>query len=182
MRCRRAVSGRSCRRPPLRHHGRQAERDRHHRRAVWVRVEGGTRERGRDAYCGKRGCAAKNSVPGVKAEAGFFLSIEGLDGSGKSSQIERLCEHLRARGYDVLRSREPGGCPIAEEIRRLVLDPAYGEMCAQTEALLYAAGRAQHVRQVVRPALEAGKVAGRRSICRFQRGLSGSGARRGLTR
>ncbi len=97
-------------------------------------------------------------LPGVRTEPGFFLSIEGLDGSGKSSQIERLCEHLRARGYDVVRSREPGGCPIAEEIRRLVLDPAHGEMCAQAEALLYAAGRAQHVRQIVRPALEAGKV------------------------
>lgn len=97
-------------------------------------------------------------LPGMLPERGFFLSIEGLDGSGKSSQIERLCGHLKARGYDVARSREPGGCPIAEEIRQLVLDPAHGEMCAQAEALLYAAGRAQHVREVVRPALAAGKV------------------------
>ena len=97
-------------------------------------------------------------LPGAAREPGFFLSVEGLDGSGKSSQIERLCEHLRARGYEVVRSREPGGCPIAEKIRDLLLDPANGEMCSLTEALLYAAGRAQHVRQVVRPALQAGKV------------------------
>ena len=89
---------------------------------------------------------------------GIFLSVEGLDGSGKTTQIERLRMHLIERGYDVCYTREPGGSPIGEEIRRLLLDPAHGEMTALTEAYLYAAQRAQHVSEVIRPALAQGRL------------------------
>ena len=88
---------------------------------------------------------------------GFFISIEGLDGCGKSTQISALARHLRARGYDVLCTREPGGTPISEDIRALILDPEKS-MCNETEALLYAASRCEHVRRVIRPALEKGQV------------------------
>jgi len=89
---------------------------------------------------------------------GFFLTVEGLDGSGKTTQTDRLKRSLLQYGFSVLRTREPGGCAISEEIRRLVLDTAYGEMCATCEALLYAAARAQHVSQCIRPAVERGML------------------------
>ncbi len=88
---------------------------------------------------------------------GFFISIEGLDGSGKTTQMNAVAAHIRRRGYDVMETREPGGTPISEEIRELVLDPAK-TVCAETEALLYAAARAQHVRDKVRPAIDKGRV------------------------
>lgn len=88
---------------------------------------------------------------------GFFISIEGLDGSGKTTQMNAVAMYAKARGYDVVATREPGGTPISEEIRELVLDPGR-TMCAETEALLYAAARAQHVRDKIRPALADGKV------------------------
>lgn len=88
---------------------------------------------------------------------GFFISVEGLDGSGKTTQMNAIASHMRARGYDVLETREPGGTPISEDIRHLVLSPEK-TMCAQTEALLYAAARAQHVQDVIRPATAAGRV------------------------
>jgi dTMP kinase len=88
---------------------------------------------------------------------GFFISFEGLDGSGKSTQINRLREYFKAHGYDVLLTREPGGCPVSERIRDIILDKA-NPMDAVTEALLYAASRAEHVRTVIRPALEAGRT------------------------
>lgn len=91
------------------------------------------------------------------ATRGFFISIEGLDGSGKTTQMNAVASHIRARGYEVLETREPGGTPISEEIRGLVLDPGK-TVCPQTEALLYAAARAQHVRDVIQPAIAAGKV------------------------
>lgn len=89
---------------------------------------------------------------------GKFLTGEGVDGSGKSTQLRRVEAYLRERGYDVLHTREPGGDAIAEKIRALLLDPENGEMLPETEALLYAAARAQHVRQVILPALERGQV------------------------
>lgn len=88
---------------------------------------------------------------------GFFISIEGLDGSGKTTQMNAVAEHIRARGYDIFTTREPGGTPISEDIRRLVLDPDR-TVCAETEALLYAAARAQHVRDAIRPAVRQGRV------------------------
>ena len=88
---------------------------------------------------------------------GFFLSIEGLDGCGKTTQINAITEHIRRMGYEVVHTREPGGTPISEDIRALILDPEK-TMCGETEALLYAASRCEHVRKVIRPALERGQV------------------------
>lgn len=89
---------------------------------------------------------------------GHFISFEGGDGSGKSTQIQILREFLEERGYDVIITREPGGTPISEKIRSIILDKANSEMDDMTEALLYAAARAQLVSQIIRPALEEGKV------------------------
>lgn len=88
---------------------------------------------------------------------GLFITFEGGDGSGKSTQIEKLCTYLKDKGYDVVLSREPGGTSIGEKIRTIILDPENSEMDYMTEAFLYAASRAQHVAQVIKPALEAGK-------------------------
>lgn len=88
---------------------------------------------------------------------GFFISIEGVDGSGKTTQMNAIAAHIKARGYDVLTTREPGGTPISEDIRGLVLDPEK-TVCAETEALLYAAARAQHVGDVIRPAIARGQA------------------------
>lgn len=89
---------------------------------------------------------------------GKFIVFEGIDGSGKTTQLDLLKDYLAARGYPVLSTREPGGTRVGESIRRLLLDPQYGELVDWTEALLYAAARAQHVAQVIRPALEAGRI------------------------
>ena len=75
---------------------------------------------------------------------GLFLVFEGIDGSGKTSQLKRTKEYLEANGYDVLTTREPGGTPISEKIRGLLLDPLNGEMDDRCELLLYGAARAQH--------------------------------------
>lgn len=89
---------------------------------------------------------------------GIFISFEGMDGSGKSTHIRLLSQKLSELGYSVRVTREPGGCPISEKIREIVLDRENAEMCAETEALLYAAARAQHVREIIRPALERGEI------------------------
>ena len=89
---------------------------------------------------------------------GYFISVEGLDGCGKTTQSDAIESRLRDMGYIVRRSREPGGCPISEKIRDLLLDVKNTGMSDITEALLYAASRAQHVHQVIRPALERGEV------------------------
>ena len=96
--------------------------------------------------------------PGAQPPKGAFLSIEGLDGSGKTTQINRLTDAMDRYGFEVVHSREPGGCPISEKIREIILDKNNVEMDGVTEALLYASSRAQHVRQVIRPAIDAGKV------------------------
>ncbi|HXF82348.1 MAG TPA: dTMP kinase [bacterium] len=88
---------------------------------------------------------------------GLFITIEGPEGAGKTTQARLLGEHLR-RSFDVLHTREPGGTPIGEAIRRLLLDDRHGEMAPQTELLLYAASRAQHVAEVIEPALRAGRL------------------------
>ena len=94
--------------------------------------------------------------PGACVPRGFFLSVEGLDGSGKTTQVDRLEKSLRDYGFSVLRTREPGGCAISEEIRHTILTTDHMEMCPACEALLYAAARAQHVHEVIRPAVERG--------------------------
>lgn len=90
--------------------------------------------------------------------AGVFIVFEGGDGGGKSTQVARLVESLRADGRSVVATREPGGTRIAEKIRHVILDPDNLELCDRAEALLYAASRAEHVHHVVRPALERGDV------------------------
>lgn len=89
---------------------------------------------------------------------GIFISFEGPDGSGKTTQIKRFAEFLENRGYSVIMTREPGGTRISEKIRSIILDPDNAEMDGMTEALLYAAARAQHVAQLIRPSLEEGKI------------------------
>lgn len=90
--------------------------------------------------------------------SGYFITIEGGEGAGKSTVLESLTQHLTASGYDVLATREPGGIEIAEQIRRVILDPLNIKMEKRTEALLYAAARRQHLVEKVLPALENGKI------------------------
>ena len=92
------------------------------------------------------------------ADRGFFITFEGTDGAGKTTQIRHLSAELRLAGYDICLTREPGGTPISEQIRDMLLNPDHSEMAATTELLLYAASRAQHVSEVIKPALEAGKI------------------------
>lgn len=89
---------------------------------------------------------------------GTFVTLEGVDGSGKSTQAETLAEVLLSEGFRVLVSREPGGTPVAERIRQVLLDPEIVSMAWSTEVLLYLASRAEHVASVLRPALERGEV------------------------
>ena len=96
--------------------------------------------------------------PGAKPPRGFFLTVEGPDGSGKTTQVDRLEANLRKFGFSVRRTREPGGCAISEAIRGIILDTKNMEMCDTCEALLYAAARAQHVHQVIRPAVANGEL------------------------
>lgn len=89
---------------------------------------------------------------------GLFITIEGPDGAGKSTQIELLKEYFKDRGKDIVITREPGGTEISEKIRDIILDNENTAMADTTEALLYAASRAQHVHQKISPALKEGKV------------------------
>ncbi len=89
---------------------------------------------------------------------GLFVTFEGIDGSGKSTQARMLAEHLRSDGHDVVLTREPGGSPGAEEIRRLVLEGDPDRWSAETEILLFTAARRDHLERTIEPALTAGKI------------------------
>ncbi|MTH97107.1 dTMP kinase [Roseibium sp. RKSG952] len=89
---------------------------------------------------------------------GLFLTFEGIDGSGKSTQARLLAEHLQEAGHEVVLTREPGGSPGAEEIRRLVLEGDPDRWSAETEILLFTAARRDHLERTIEPALDAGKV------------------------
>ena len=89
---------------------------------------------------------------------GFFLSVEGIEGSGKTTQVQRLAQLLRASNKNVVLTKEPGGTPLAERIRAILLDPHEDGMDPLAELLLYAAARRQHVTEVIKPSLEAGAI------------------------
>jgi dTMP kinase len=92
------------------------------------------------------------------ADRGLFVALEGGEGAGKSTQSARLRDWLIEAGYEVLLTREPGGTPIGGALRAIVLDPATGDLSPRTEALLYAADKAEHVDTVVLPALADGQI------------------------
>lgn len=85
---------------------------------------------------------------------GVFITVEGSDGAGKSTQIAAIRDFFKKRGMKVVTTREPGGTTIGEKLRNILIDPANGEMCDETEMLIYAAARAQHVKEKIIPALE----------------------------
>jgi len=89
---------------------------------------------------------------------GLFLTFEGIDGSGKSTQAHLLADHLRAQGHEVVLTREPGGSKGAEEIRKLVLEGDPDRWSAETEILLFTAARRDHLERTINPALAAGKI------------------------
>ena len=89
---------------------------------------------------------------------GKFIVLEGIDGSGKTTQLKLLGDKLTDRGLPVLYTREPGGTRIGEKIREILLNPEYSELVPRAEAFLYAAARAQHVAQVILPSLAEGKI------------------------
>ena len=109
---------------------------------------------------------------------GLFITVEGTDGSGKSTQIELLMDYLKAKGLEIVYTREPGGTEISEKIREIILDINNIKMTGTTEALLYAAARSQHVEEKIIPAINEGKVV----ICdRFvDSSIAYQGAARGL--
>lgn len=89
---------------------------------------------------------------------GFFITFEGIEGCGKSTQVRLAAEGLARAGHEVVVTREPGGCQIADDIRAILLDARNSAMVPMAELLLYAAARAQHVAEVIEPALSAGKI------------------------
>lgn len=94
----------------------------------------------------------------MKNRKGYFVTLEGGEGSGKSTQLKLLEDYLDKGGYDVIYTREPGGTPISEEIRKILLGGKNVEMSDETEALLFAAARAQHIKEKILPAIAEGKT------------------------
>lgn len=89
---------------------------------------------------------------------GLFITFEGIDGCGKSTQLQLLATQLRQQGYEVVVTREPGGTVIGEDIRQLLISDASVHIAPTTELLLYVAARAQHVAELIEPSLEAGRI------------------------
>lgn len=108
----------------------------------------------------------------------MFITFEGGEGAGKTTVLERLAQRLTKEGFHVIKTREPGGIPISEKIRAIILNPEHTNMDARTEALLYAAARRQHLVEKIEPAIKEGKVV----LCdRFvDSSLAYQGAARGL--
>ena len=102
-------------------------------------------------------CAPAGAFRYAEDVRGRFITFEGAEGVGKTTQIARAAAHLRGRGIEPLVTREPGGTPIAEKLRALVLAPGQGPLDATTELLIMFAARANHVAEVIRPALAAGR-------------------------
>ncbi|MGN6331933.1 MAG: dTMP kinase [Motilibacteraceae bacterium] len=98
------------------------------------------------------------SAPPAEPEPGFFVAFEGGEGAGKSTQVRQLAAWLQGKGHEVVLTREPGGTPLGQQVRALLLDPASGRIAERSEALLYAADRAHHVETLVRPGLARGAV------------------------
>lgn len=94
----------------------------------------------------------------MKETKGYFITFEGIEGAGKSTHAMRLFETLKEKGYPVVLTREPGGTAIGEKLRALMIDVAHPEMAPLTELFLVAASRAQHLHQLIRPALGEGKI------------------------
>ncbi|WP_051710757.1 dTMP kinase [Streptomyces sp. NRRL S-350] len=116
----------------------------------------GTAPFGRDLVDAVRG--AGGPVPHRGAGTGFFIALEGGDGAGKSTQAQALAEWIRGKGHEVVLTREPGGSPVGQRLRGLVLDVGNTGLSHRAEALIYAADRAEHVENVIRPALARGAV------------------------
>ncbi|MDO4548043.1 MAG: dTMP kinase [Clostridia bacterium] len=142
----------------------------------------GTREElesaGPVAICETVGELTKLLTGSDEVMPGAFISLEGCDGCGKSTQGKMLAQWLETRGYEVVRTREPGGCDVAERVREILLSPDTKGMTGICEAYLFAAARSQHVREVIKPAVERGAVV----VCdRFvHSSIAYQGAGRGL--
>lgn len=115
-------------------------------------------ESGADTLCDSVSDLRYALLGDTPAEKGLFISFEGSDGCGKSTQLKQLKAYLDACGIETLATREPGGCPISERIREVLLDVKSMGMTDECEALLFAAARHQHVHDTIVPALEAGKI------------------------
>lgn len=121
---------------------------------------------------------AYGSVGSMQPPHGFFVVFDGCEGAGKSTQAQLLAVALRDAGHEVVLTREPGGTPVGEAVRSILLDPMSGDIDAKTEALLFAAARANHVSRLINPALARGAIV----VCdRFvASSLAYQGAGRGL--
>lgn len=103
-------------------------------------------------------CENRKSPLHTTTQRGRFITFEGIDGCGKTTQFRLLAQWLRDRGKDVVETVEPGGTAIGRQIRKILLDPASADIQPRTELLLYFASRAQNVDQVIRPALDSGRM------------------------
>jgi dTMP kinase len=89
---------------------------------------------------------------------GFMVVFDGSNGAGKTTVINEVEKYISSKGLDIVLTREPGGTNIGEKIRHIILDPTTPEMCDMTELMLFGAGRAQHIQEKIKPALQAGKI------------------------